>query len=90
MTTASGQRRIWLLWGLIMALFVARLALWLANTTLHPQSFSPVALLVPGLPPSGPSWSPATVARWSAGCSLPWPRPRPWAASVRPTPSGRS
>ena len=48
MTTASGQRRIWLLWGLIMALFVARLALWLANTTLRPQSFSPVALLVPG------------------------------------------
>jgi hypothetical protein len=47
-TTASGQRRIWLLWGLIMAFFVARMALWLANTTLRPQSFSPVALLVPG------------------------------------------
>jgi hypothetical protein len=47
-TTASGHRRIWLLWGLIMALFVARMALWLANYTLRPQSFSPVALLVPG------------------------------------------
>ena len=48
MTTASGRRRIWLLWGLIMAFFVARMALWLANTTLRPQSLSPVALLVPG------------------------------------------
>jgi hypothetical protein len=47
-TTASSQRRVWLLWGLIMALFVARMALWLANNTLRPQSFSPVALLVPG------------------------------------------
>jgi hypothetical protein len=44
----SGHRRIWLLWGLIMALFVARLALWLANNTLRPQNLSPVALLVPG------------------------------------------
>jgi hypothetical protein len=47
-TTASGQRRIWLLWGLMIALFVARMALWLANNALRPQSFSPVALLVPG------------------------------------------
>jgi hypothetical protein len=47
-TTASGRRRIWLLWGLIMALFAARMALWLANTTLRPQNLSPVALLVPG------------------------------------------
>jgi hypothetical protein len=47
-TTASSQRRVWLLWGLIMALFVARMALWLANNTLRPQSFSPFPLLVPG------------------------------------------
>jgi hypothetical protein len=47
-TTASSQRRVWLLWGLIMALLVARMALWLANNTLRPQSFSPFPLLVAG------------------------------------------
>jgi hypothetical protein len=47
-TTASGQRRVWLLWGLIMALFVAGMALRLANNTLRPQDLSPFPLLVPG------------------------------------------
>jgi hypothetical protein len=47
-TTASSQRRVWLLWGLIMALLVAQMALWLTNNTLRLQSFSPFPLLVPG------------------------------------------
>jgi hypothetical protein len=51
-----------LLWGLIMALLVARMALWLANNTLRPQSFSPFRYWSRGSPPSAPLWSPATVA----------------------------
>ena len=81
-TTGSATRRVWVLWALVMALLGATVALWVLNNATRPQDLSPFAAGVPGSPPSAPSWWPATVAMWSAGCSLAWPRSRPWAASA--------
>lgn len=48
MTTGSSGRRVWALWGLVLALLCTSVALKLANNTLRPQSLSPFPLLVPG------------------------------------------
>lgn len=48
MTTGSGGGRVWVLWGLVLALLGATVALWVVNDAARPQSMSPLPLLVPG------------------------------------------
>jgi hypothetical protein len=47
-TTGSGGGRVWVLWGLVLALLGATVALWVVNDAARPQSMSPLPLLVPG------------------------------------------